>query len=63
MGSCQTLNNLFAKSFIENSHKTALIFYNREITYGELFFDAIRFTNFFLRHEVIEVWAKSVTPN
>ena len=36
MGSCQTLNNLFAKSFIETSHKTALIFYNREITYAEL---------------------------
>jgi len=53
LGSCQTLNNLFAKSFIENSHKTALIFYNREITYGELFFDAIRFTNFLRANHVL----------
>lgn len=47
-----TLNNLFAKSFIEHSHKTALIFYNREITYGELFFDAIGFADFLRSNHV-----------
>ncbi|MEK7590102.1 MAG: long-chain fatty acid--CoA ligase [Patescibacteria group bacterium] len=41
-----TLNNLFAKSFVENNHKTALVFYDREITYGKLFFDAIAFADF-----------------